>query len=398
MRRALICGVAALAAATVSAQTLRLERTVVLMRHGVRPPTKSPPMPEGIAAAPWPAWPVPPGHLTPHGAEGVRRLAGWDRARLVGAGLLPARGCPPPASVALASDSDQRTIATGEVYAAGLVPGCPIANDHRPEGAPDTLFATAGEGDAVLDAGRADAAVTAALGPGGIAGQEAALRPALARVDQILCGGERPTCGVAREPSAVTPATRNKRPKLSGALDLGSTAAQILLLEYADGKPMAEVGWGRATAADIRLASALHAAEFAIVARPLHLAARNVEPIARAMLAGLAPGAPRVTAIVGHDTNVAAMGGLLDLHWQVPGYAADDPAPGGALLFDQLRDHAGGRFIRIRYRAQTLGQLRALTPLGAQARAYDQLLTAAGCARLCPATQFQKLVERALAK
>lgn len=353
-------------------------------------------MPAGTAAAPWPRWPVPPGHLTPHGSEGIRRLGAWDRAQYIAAGLLPARGCPPADALALASDSDQRTVATGDAYTAALLPGCRTANTHRGEGEPDPLFATAGEGDAPFDPARADAAVAQALGPGGIAAREAALRPALDRIDRILCGSARTNCGIGGEPSRVVPAAPAKRPKLSGALDRGSTAAQILLLQYADGKPQAEVGWGRASAADIRAASALHAAEFAIVARPPYLAARNVAPIARAMLAGIDADGPRITLIVGHDTNIAAMGGLLGLHWQVPGYAADDPAPGGALVFDRLRGAGGRRYVRIRYRAQTLNQLRALTPLGPGARPYDHVLQVAGCAKLCPLPRFRALVQRSL--
>lgn len=46
-----------------------VERIVLLMRHGVRPPTKNPPMPTGTAADPWPAWGVPPGYLTDRGAK-----------------------------------------------------------------------------------------------------------------------------------------------------------------------------------------------------------------------------------------------------------------------------------------------------------------------------------------
>jgi 4-phytase/acid phosphatase len=106
--------------------------------------------------------------------------------------------------------------------------------------------------------------------------------------------------------------------------------------------------------------SAFHALEFALVARP--------RPVARANFAGLAPivrqgltGTAKVTMISGHDTNIANLAGLIDAHWQVPGFAADDPAPGGAFVIERLRGprHASGR---VRYRAQTLDAIRTLAP------------------------------------
>jgi 4-phytase/acid phosphatase len=95
----------------------------------------------------------------------------------------------------------------------------------------------------------------------------AAHRPLLARLDAILCGAHRTDAAWPGSPPRwYRPA--NGRPKLSGALDRASTAAQILLLEYAEGKPLAQVGWGRASAADIGRLSAFHALEFRLLARP----------------------------------------------------------------------------------------------------------------------------------
>lgn len=61
--------------ATVPASSeLKLERVVMLMRHGVRPPTRAPVTPPGTHAEPWPAWPVDFGELTPRGYDAVRLL------------------------------------------------------------------------------------------------------------------------------------------------------------------------------------------------------------------------------------------------------------------------------------------------------------------------------------
>ncbi|WP_322966225.1 histidine-type phosphatase [Sphingomonas fuzhouensis] len=356
---------------------LKLDRVVLLMRHGVRPPTKSPPMPAGTSNQSWPSWPVEPGYLTPHGRAGVERLGAYDRSVWTAAGLLPRAGC---ADVRIVADSDERTIRTAEAYAESLAPGCPVAIDHKPQDVPDPIFSPIEEGRVPFDAAQARAAVLAgAGGEAGIAALEKRLAPELARLDAILCAPISPGCGVNRKPSGLAPVKPNKRPKLTGALDRASTAAQILLLEYAEGKPMEEVGWGRATPVDIERLGVFHAEEFRLLARPRYVAKANMAGITPVIIEGLSAGkGPVVTMISGHDTNIANLGGLLDLHWKVPGLAADDPAPGGAIVLERLVDARGQAYVRALYRAQTVEQIRKLADPAAEAP-YIAVLPIAGC-------------------
>ncbi|WP_420137521.1 histidine-type phosphatase [Sphingomonas sp.] len=381
----------AAASAAQAERGLTLERVIVVMRHGVRPPTKAPAMPAGIAADPWPQWQVAPGYLTAHGARAVVLMGRADRGWMSRKGLIPHKGC--PANIRLTSDSDQRTIATGDAYLQGLAPGCAIVNHHRPQGEDDPLFRAAGENGAPFDPARANAAVTQALGAGGTPVVEAGQRANLTRLDRILCGGQSSGCGVSREPTRIVPASATRRPKLEGALDRASTAAQILLLEYADGKSMDQVGWGRATAADITALSAFHSLEFQLLARPPYLAAANAAPLARTIADALrdtAPAAPRIVALIGHDTNVASLGGMLGLHWHVPGFAADDPSPGGAIMLEVLRARGGRRYVRVSYRSQSLEQIRTLSPRPP----HREVLSIAGCPSLCPLDRVLQALTR----
>jgi 4-phytase/acid phosphatase len=383
------------AIAKAGAPALVVDRVVILMRHGVRPPTKALPMPAGTAAEDWPDWPVAPGWLTPHGAAAIARLAQADAAQLRAQRLLSPTGCPAHDQVAVIADSDQRTIATADAWLAALAPGCGLMSQHRAQDDPDPLFNAIESNPGALDAARANAQVAAAIGPGGLAALDHTERPLLTRLDQILCNGK-PACGVGGAPSGLVPATPGKRPKLTGALDRASTAAQILLLEYTDGKPMTQVGWGRATAADITALSHFHALEFRLLARPKAVAAANFALIGAHMLAALTDAtAPRVTVVVGHDTNIANLGGLLDAHWRAPGFAEDDPTPGGAIVLERLRDAHGALFVRAVYRSQSLDQIRAASPLAG--KEYRAVLAIPGCrahgiAGLCPiATLAAKL-------
>lgn len=373
---ATLLGATALAAPAAAAPPLKVDRVVLMMRHGVRPPTKAQPLPIGTAAEPWPTWDVKPGWLTEHGASAIVAVADYDRTGFVKAGLLPLTDC--PTHLVLLADSDQRTIATAAAYAKGVAPGCTIPIDHRPQDEPDPLFNQIDGGYAPLDPARANAAVAAAAGPGGIVAVERRMKPLLTRLDRILCGTATTGCGVAREASGIRPATATSRPKLSGALDRASTAAQILLLEYADGKPLREVGWGRATAADVTALGAFHTLEFGLLARPPYIAARNLaglSPRIAAWLSDDSEKAPTVAMIAGHDTNVANLAGLLGLHWRVPGIAADDPVPGGAIQLERLSDTGGHHYVRAVYRAQSLAELRA----GTAKAPYRRVLPIAGC-------------------
>jgi 4-phytase/acid phosphatase len=378
-------------------QGLKLDRIVLLMRHGVRPPTKSPPMPEGTANQPWPNWPVAPGYLTPHGRTGVERLGSYDRRVWTAAGLLPRSGC---AQLRIVADSDERTIRTAEAYAAALAPGCTVAIDHKPQDVADPIFSPIDERAVAFDAAKARAAVLAgAGGEAGLAALDTRLAPELARLDAILCAPASLNCGVRQKPTGLAPAKPGKRPKLTGAVDRASTAAQILLLEYAEGKPMAEVGWGRATPADIERLGVFHAEEFRLLARPRYVAKANMAGIAPLVVQGLARGkGPVVTMISGHDTNIASLGGLLDLHWKVPGLAADDPAPGGAIVLERLVDTRGQAYVRALYRSQTIEQIRTLADPAVEAP-YVAVLPIAGCkARgvigLCTMQAFQAQLTR----
>jgi 4-phytase / acid phosphatase len=384
-------GVAIVVPPSAPAENWTVERVVMLMRHGVRPPLDEPAVPATIAPDPWPTWQVPAGWLTEHGAAAIRLLGVADAKWLAQEGVLPDNGCPRPGTLVIHSDSAERTIATGDAFLTTLTPHCGIQNQHQDRGVPDPLFTE--YPDAGLSAVDAQAAINEVLGPGGIAAVEGRARPAVDIVTRIVCGNRSGACGVSdvRSDVIVEPSGR-VRPKLTGGLAYASTIAQTLLLEYAEGRPMEEVGWGRATAEEIEAIGVLHSLEFGVIARPRVLAFANAGKIAQTMLDAVRDGPP-LTILVGHDTEVANLGGILDVHWKIPGYAEDDPAPGGALGFEVVRDRDGQRFVRTFYRTQTPDQIRSLS----DEPPVRVTLAIPGCdgQTLCPLDKFTALLETA---
>jgi len=67
----------------------------------------------------------------------------------------------------------------------------------------------------------------------------------------------------------------------------------------------------------------------------------------------------RLIVIVGHDTNITNIAGMLDLFWLIPGYQRDDTPPGGALVFELWCAPAGRDCaVHTYYMAQAPDQLR----------------------------------------
>lgn len=352
-----------------------LQYVVVLSRHGVRPPISQPGSIDKYSAAPWPQWEVKPGYLTPHGYQLMKIFGGWDRGKFAGEGLFAPAGCADAAHITILADSDERTRETARALAEGMFPGCGLAVQARPEGTPDPLFRSG-----PVDTALATAAVGGRIG-GDANNLTAALRPQLTALDEVLAG-----CGKAQSANAhrtsifAVPASLGQGLGYSGILRgpvvTGSTLVENLLLEYTDGK--SDVGWGCVDGTKLRALMQIDTANWEYGTRTREvarsIASGLLEHIAKSMEQNLAgqpvegalghPG-DRMLLLVGHDTNIASVAGMLGINWIVDG-RVDDTAPGGALLFEIWRSRQDGRrFVRLEYTAQTLEQMRAaqaLTP------------------------------------
>lgn len=390
--------------ASTGAAPPRIERVVMLMRHGVRPPTKATVSPEGTHDRPWPEWPVDFGELTPHGYKAVALLGAWDRGHWVEEGLLPEAGCPWQGDLALAASAKPRTQDTARALLEGMFPGCEVPIAFPASAADDVEFHPLDSGATRMDPARAMAEARAMLPEGGEqalvaenAARFALLERALGCCSATFCktAAAASGCGLDALPEQFKSSDAG-RPKVGELLGTASTVSQTFLLEYLEGFPMDQVAWGRLSRDEIGELLEFHRIKFLYEGRAPYVAAHAAAPLAKRMVASLLDGA-RVTVLVGHDTNIADLGGLLDLHWQVPGYPRDDPPPGGALGFALFADDDGGRSVRAFYRAQTMDQVRELQPLGDDNAPYFEYLSIPGCDAPCRLPDFEALVESKLA-
>lgn len=387
----------------------QLKFVVVLTRHGVRSPTGNPDQYYAYSRAPWPQWDVPPGYLTPHGFEDMRLFGVWDRMLLAREGLLQAAGCDDAARVSIYSDSDQRTRETGKALAEGMFPGCTEPVGSLPEGTPDPLF----------HAGHADPAaahsVTATASPAEPTADLAqSLRPELIELDHILatCGPQE-TAGHDRTsiltvPTGSLPRADGHPGEPHGPLTTAATLTENFLLEFTQGMPMEEVGWGCVDGARLRRLIGLHTAAFSLRQRSAATAgvqaASLLDRIQTAMEQAVAQGAapdPHSSAalfLVGHDTNLANVAGALGLNWVADG-RRDDTPPGSALTFELWHNRRTGFYsVRAVYTAQTLDQMRNSSVLTAADPPQRIPLRLSGCVGAggtgCTWNSFSELLTR----
>ena len=395
----LILVLAALGASPVCAGALdpppgmRVERVVMVFRHGVRVPLPGEAAAAAYAREPWPRWSTPPEVLTPHGREAMRLLGAFDRALFAREGLLPASGCVRAGDVLIWTNVVQRTIASGEALADGLAPGCGLPVGHLAADARDPLFEP-GATAAPFDPAVAVASVQAYTG--GLDELAKAHRAAFDTLERILgceAPGKAASCDLAGVGSSLTASSDGRGLKLTGPIDLASGTAQVFLLQYAEGLPLGDVGWGRATPARIAEISRLHALLFDVFNRSPYLARRTAFALGPRIVELLrGPGGARVAVLVGHDDNIAALTSLLTAPVKLRGYALDDPPPGGALGFQLLRARGtGAAYVRVFYQSQSLQQMRNLTPLNLSAPPLLLRLhpaCAKGPAQLCSLTDI----------
>jgi len=364
---------------------LKLERMVMVMRHSVRPPTKAQATPAGTTAQPWSSWTTAYGDLTPHGAEGARLMGAYYRTFLGARGILPREGCAAGGDIVAWASSKPRAIKTAEAFVEGLQPGCGLKVARPDSEETDVVFHPSSiiDGDIALKASQRTKP--------GLAAETRALSKEFAILDRVL--------GRRLDRASHLQAEKGDNASLEGALGIASTAGQTVLLEYVEGKPMDQVGWGRASKADIQALLRFHTVKFRYEVGNAYVAQRYAAPVAAEILKALGgeAGTGKLTLLVGHDTNIAALRGMLDVHFTGADYPQDDPPPGGAMGFELLRNAKGEAFVRAFYTAQTMDQLRDLTPLTAVNPPAYSYFPIPGCASLCPLTSFQKIVGAKLA-
>ena len=395
-----------------------LRLVVMVTRHGVRSPLYGDKELGKYAAQPWPQWSVPKGYLTPHGKEQMILMGAYYRALYKAEGLLTGDTTADQAHVFFRTDSDQRTVVTAHDLAAGLLPGAQIDPHARlPIDAIDPMFRAI-----KLPIGRPDRLLGAAAVLGRLGQDPAALTqacaPEFAMLHRVLFG-DSPIApdkmDVRNLTTAVNPGTDDRTVNVEGSLRTAMQVTDNLMLEYAEGMPMQDVGWGRITPSDLTQLIRLHSLYFGLTngtfypaqVQGSNLASHILQTIGQAVSGQANPGAfgspqHKLIVIVAHDSNIINLAGLMGLEWWLPGTQANPVLPGGALIFELRQRRSDQQFtVRTYYLSQSLAQTRNLDPLTLQKPPGRAPVFIPGCSEAttgfdAPLPRFQSLLHRVI--
>ncbi|RRU71216.1 bifunctional glucose-1-phosphatase/inositol phosphatase [Stenotrophomonas maltophilia] len=394
---ALVSSAAAAAPAPVHGDTL--EQVILLSRHNLRAPVVASGALANATPERWPDWDVGAGELTTKG--GVlevymgRYMGQWLRQ----AQLLPASGCPQPADFHAHANSLQRTQATAQFFVAGAFPGCHVAVEQRmPLGIMDPLFNPVIHRDHAAFRKRAVSVMQQALSASDLAPSLSVVEGITLYPQSAACTG-RSNCHLALADTTFS-AEPGKEPRASGSLALASGLVDALLMEHYQGSGIPREGWGRLTTEAQWHALAQIRNRYQDILFGTPEVARDVAAplLARVNVLFEDPASPKVSLLVGHDSNIGSVLAALGItDYTLPGQYEKTPI-GGLLQFERWRDRGAGEVrYRLVYVYPTREQLRGAIPLTDAQPPGRVELVLPGCGPSgCSEVQFERLLHRAL--
>jgi 4-phytase / acid phosphatase len=397
---AAVLALCAFGIAVNEARADELKLAIILSRHGVRSPLLTAEKLAPYASQAWPTWETAPSVQTPRGNQLIALMGDYYRARFQKAGLLTGDPAVDGPLIYIRADNDQRTIATATILGKALVSvGDPDVH-ALPEGEVDPLFRAYSAHVGTPNLELAEASVLGRVG-GDLANIDKAYATQFAELNTILYGpGASPgQLATVTGPSKVSVGAKGYLVSLKGPLRAAEEAIDSFVLQYADGKPASEVGWGRVDEKTLTDLLALHEAFFDLADRTYYaaqvqgsnLASHILDTLEQGAQADSVPGAlgppgEHIVILAGHDSNIANIGGLFNMNWMVPGTQANPILPGGALIFELWKrgDAPATYYVRTSYVAQTLGQQHEATSLSLDNPPARAPICIPGCGGVAP--------------
>ncbi|MBD9659337.1 bifunctional glucose-1-phosphatase/inositol phosphatase [Pantoea sp. PNT03] len=364
---------------------MQLQQVLMLSRHNLRAPlANNGSVLEQSTKKSWPQWDVAGGELTTKGGVLEVYMGNYTRQWLAQQGLVQNGTCPDSSNIFVYANSLQRTVATAQYFITGAFPGCDIAVTHQDAmGTMDPIF-----NPVVTDGSdefnkKALAAMTAA-------NEKLALKPAFQHLEKIVDYKSAPACNGKKQCDLSSgdntfSADNGKEPNVSGPLKIGNSLVDAFTLQYYEGFPADQVAWGQIKTPEQwkELASIKNGYQDALFASPevaREVAAPLVDYIRSQLVDQDKANAPKVTLMVGHDSNIASLLSALQVKpYELPGNDEKTPI-GGQVVFERWHDVKNNKdLLKVEYVYQTADQLRDADVLSLKNPPKRVTLQLAGC-------------------
>lgn len=364
---------------------MQLQQVLMFSRHNLRAPlADNGSVLEQSTKKSWPQWSVPGGQLTTKGGVLEVYMGNYTRQWLAQQGLVQNGSCPDSSNVFVYANSLQRTVATAQFFINGAFPGCDIAVTHQDAmGTMDPVFNPVITDDSEAFNKKALAAMTAE-------NEKLALKPALQQLDKIVDYKSAPACNNKKQCDLASgdnafSAENGKEPNVSGPLKVGNSLMDAFTLQYYEGFPLEQVAWGQIkTPEQWKALSAIkNGYQDALFTSPdvaREVAAPLVDYIRSQLVDQDKANAPKITLMVGHDSNIASLLSALQVKpYELPETWENTPI-GGQVVFERWHDAKNNKdLLKLEYVYQTADQLRDGEVLSLKNPPKRVTLQLAGC-------------------
>ncbi|EOA3237182.1 bifunctional glucose-1-phosphatase/inositol phosphatase [Escherichia coli] len=399
-----------LLASNAQAQTVpegyQLQQVLMMSRHNLRAPlANNGSVLEQSTPNKWPEWDVPGGQLTTKGGVlEVLYMGHYMREWLAEQGMVKSGECPPPDTVYAYANSLQRTVATAQFFITGAFPGCDIPVHHQEKmGTMDPTFNPVITDDSAAFSEQAVAAMEKEL-------SKLQLTDSYQLLEKIVNYKDSPACKEKQQCSLVDgkntfSAKYQQEPGVSGPLKVGNSLVDAFTLQYYEGFPMDQVAWGEIKSDQqwkvlSKLKNGYQDSLFTSPEVARNVAKPLVSYIDKALVTDRTS-APKITVLVGHDSNIASLLTALDFKpYQLHDQNERTPI-GGKIVFQRWHDSKANRdLMKIEYVYQSAEQLRNADALTLQAPAQRVTLELSGCPidanGFCPMDKFDSVLNEAV--
>ena len=394
----------ALAQAETPPQGYQLQQVLLMSRHNLRAPlANNGSVLEQSTAQSWPQWDVPGGQLTTKGGVLEVYMGHYMREWLAEQELVKSGECPTPQSVYAYANSLQRTVATAQFFITGAFPGCDIPVHHQEKmGTMDPTFNPVITDNSPEFREKALKAMEAER-------QGMKLDESYKLLEKMTNYADSPSCKEKKvcsltEAKDTFSAEYEKEPGVSGPLKVGNSLVDAFTLQYYEGFPLDQVAWGEIkTDQQWRVLSQLKNGYQDSLFTSTEVARNVAKPLVKyidnALVTDQAK-APKITVLVGHDSNIASLLTALDFKpYQLHDQHERTPI-GGKIVFQRWHDkNANRELMKIEYVYQSSEQLRNADVLSLKSPAQRVTLELKGCPidanGFCPIDQFNTLMNDA---
>ncbi|WP_096852267.1 bifunctional glucose-1-phosphatase/inositol phosphatase [Escherichia coli] len=398
-----------LLASNAQAQTVpegyQLQQVLMMSRHNLRAPlANNGSVLEQSTPNKWPEWDVPGGQLTTKGGVLEVYMGHYMREWLAQQGMVKSGECPPPDTVYAYAHSLQRTVATAQFFITGAFPGCDIPVHHQEKmGTMDPTFNPVITDDSAAFSEQAVAAMEKEL-------SKLQLTDSYQLLEKIVNYKDSPACKEKQQCSLVDgkntfSAKYQQEPGVSGPLKVGNSLVDAFTLQYYEGFPMDQVAWGEIKSDQqwkvlSKLKNGYQDSLFTSPEVARNVAKPLVSYIDKALVTDRTS-APKITVLVGHDSNIASLLTALDFKpYQLHDQNERTPI-GGKIVFQRWHDSKANRdLMKIEYVYQSAEQLRNADALTLQAPAQRVTLELSGCPidanGFCPMDKFDSVLNEAV--